>query len=169
MELLERGNYLDDLAARYEEVEQGSGHTIFLMGEAGIGKTSLVNHFIKRIGTTAVIYSGACDSLFTPRPLGPLFDIAGQIGADFIDLLKNEKDRSVVFAALVQKLSIREKPVVLVFEDIHWADEATIDLIKFLARRIHRHSCYSSWPIAMMKSMHGIHWPLWKSSIVMIH
>lgn len=141
MELLERGKYLDDLANHFKRVEQGSGHTIFLMGEAGIGKTSLVNHFLKKIGGNAVVYSGACDSLFTPRPLGPLFDIAGQIGPDFLELLKNEKDRSLIFAALVQKLSAHEKTIVLVFEDIHWADEATIDLIKFLARRIYRHAC----------------------------
>jgi DNA-binding CsgD family transcriptional regulator len=141
MELLERGNYVDDLAAHYRQVQGGSGHTVFLMGEAGIGKTSLVDYFIKKIDNTAVIYAGACDSLFTPRPLGPLFDIAPKVGPAFIELLRNEKDRSLIFAALVQKLSATGKPVVLVFEDIHWADEATIDLIKFLARRIYHHSC----------------------------
>jgi DNA-binding CsgD family transcriptional regulator len=141
MELLERDDYLDNLSEHYCRVENGNGHTVFLTGEAGIGKTSLVNHFIKRIENSAFVYSGACDSLFTPRPLGPLFDIADQIGPSFSELLKNEKDRSAVFAALVQKLSISEKPIVLIFEDIHWADEATLDLIKFLARRIYRHKC----------------------------
>ena len=141
MELLERNDYLDNLSEHYRRVEKGNGHTIFLMGEAGIGKTSLVNHFIKRIENSAFVYSGACDSLFTPRPLGPLFDIADQMGPNFSELLRNEKDRSAVFAALVQKLSISEKPIVLIFEDIHWADEATLDLIKFLARRIYRHKC----------------------------
>lgn len=141
MELLERDGYLGELADYYQQVENGSGHTLFLMGEAGIGKTSLVNHFLKRIDKIAVIYSGACDSLFTPRPLGPLFDVAAQIGPDFVDLLRNEKDRSLIFAGLVQRLATDEKPVVLVFEDIHWADEATFDLIKFLARRINRFKC----------------------------
>jgi DNA-binding CsgD family transcriptional regulator len=141
MHLLERGSYLDDLAAHYHQVEKGSGHTIFLIGEAGIGKTSLVNHFAQTIESTADIYSGACDSLFTPRPLGPLLDIADQIGQDFSELLRSEKDRSLIFAALIQKLASMERPVVMIFEDIHWADEATIDLIKFLARRIHRYKC----------------------------
>jgi DNA-binding CsgD family transcriptional regulator/tetratricopeptide (TPR) repeat protein len=140
MELLERDDYLNSLAAYYRHAENGNGHTLFLTGEAGIGKTTLVNHFIKTIEHTACVFAGACDSLFTPRPLGPLFDVATQID-DFIDLLKNEKDRSLIFAALVQRLSSSAKPVVLIFEDIHWADEATLDLIKFLARRVYRHKC----------------------------
>ena len=141
MELLERGRYLEDLAGHFQRVEAGVGHTVFLMGEAGIGKTSLVNYFLKNTESAAVVYAGACDSLFTPRPLGPLFDIAGQIGEDFVELIKNEKDRSQIFSTLVQKLSASVKPVVLVFEDIHWADEATLDLIKFLARRVYRYKC----------------------------
>jgi len=141
MELLEREKYLNDLTEYYRQIESGSGHAIFLMGEAGVGKTSLVNHFLKKIESKSLIYSGACDSLFTPRPLGPLFDIAEQFEQEFMDLLRNEKDRSIIFGALIRKLSASPKPVVLVFEDIHWADEATIDLIKFLARRIHQYKC----------------------------
>ena len=141
MELLEREKYLNDLTEHYHQMESGSGHSIFLMGEAGVGKTSLVNHFVKKIESKSLIYSGACDSLFTPRPLGPLFDIAEQFDQDFIDLLRNEKDRSIIFGALIRKLSASTKPVILLFEDIHWADEATIDLIKFLARRIHQYKC----------------------------
>ena len=56
-------------------------------------------------------------------------------------MLRNEKDRSIIFGALIRKLSASTKPVILIFEDIHWADEATIDLIKFLARRIHQYKC----------------------------
>jgi len=141
MELLERSSYLNNLSDYYREVEKGCGHTVFLTGEAGVGKTSLVNHFIRRIGGKAITYTGACDSLFTPRPLGPLFDIAGQMDTELAALLKNEKDRSHIFAALLERLSFSAKPVILVFEDIHWADEATIDLIKFLARRIAHYRC----------------------------
>src|SRR5688500_8296208 len=105
MELLERDKYLDDLSEYYQLVSDGIGHAVFLTGEAGIGKTSLVNQFTKKIDLQSIILSGACDSLFTPRPLGPLFDIARQIGQDFNNLLKIEKDRSVIFAALVEHLS----------------------------------------------------------------
>ena len=141
MELLEREKYLNDLTEYYHQMERGHGHSIFLMGEAGIGKTSLVNHFLKKVDSKSLIYAGACDSLFTPRPLGPLFDIAEQFDHDFTDLLRNEKDRSIIFGALIRRLSASTKSVILLFEDIHWADEATIDLIKFLARRIHQYKC----------------------------
>lgn len=140
MGLVERTTYLNVLTDHYRNLTKNGGHTVFLMGEAGIGKTSLVSHFIKEINT-AHVYTGACDSLFTPRPLGPLYDIAGQTGGDFLSVLKTEKDRSIIFAAFLQQLATSVAPLVLVIEDIHWADEASVDFIKFLARRITRFQC----------------------------
>jgi DNA-binding CsgD family transcriptional regulator len=141
MELIERTEQLASLKARFEQLESGRGHTVFLMGEAGTGKTSLVNQFIADAGSSVLTFIGACDSLFTPRPLGPLYDIADQIGSDFLTTLKNEKDRGLIFASLLQRLSEPSKPIIMVFEDIHWADEATLDLVKFLTRRINRQKC----------------------------
>jgi DNA-binding CsgD family transcriptional regulator/tetratricopeptide (TPR) repeat protein len=141
MELIERTEQLSVLNDRFQELKSGQGHSVFLIGEAGAGKTSLVNEFVKNVENTVVTFIGVCDSLFTPRPLGPLYDIADQIGNDFFALLKDEKDRALIFASLLQKLSELSKPIILVFEDIHWADEATLDLIKFLTRRINRHKC----------------------------
>ena len=60
---------------------------------------------------------------------------------DFSLLLRKEKERSVIFTALFEKLTATTKPVLLIFEDVHWADEATIDLIKFLSRRIGKLRC----------------------------
>jgi len=141
MELIERDAYLDMLAEQYQHLVNGIGHTVFLGGEAGVGKTSLVNRFLDTIAGKAKIYTGACDSLFTPRPLGPLYDMAGQMDKSLLELLRSEKDRAHIFASFLQALSSPDAPVVLVFEDIHWADEATIDFIKFLARRIARIPC----------------------------
>jgi len=141
MELVERAAYLNALSEQYQRVVDGTGHTVFLGGEAGVGKTSLVNHFINHIPNKTAVYTGACDSLFTPRPLGPLYDIAAQMGQSLLDLLRHEKDRALIFTSFLQALSASDGPVVLVFEDIHWADEATIDFIKFLARRITRIRC----------------------------
>ncbi|HEX6225252.1 MAG TPA: AAA family ATPase, partial [Chryseolinea sp.] len=122
-------------------IEEGKGQAIFLTGEAGIGKTSLVNYWVDTKQNKALIYVGACDSLFTPRPLGPLFDIAPEMDQGLADLLMREKDRAVIFTSLIRQLAHSDKPVILVFEDIHWADEATLDLTKFLARRINRLHC----------------------------
>jgi DNA-binding CsgD family transcriptional regulator/tetratricopeptide (TPR) repeat protein/tRNA A37 threonylcarbamoyladenosine biosynthesis protein TsaE len=141
MELIERSTYLDALSNYYGQSKDGAGHTVFLTGEAGVGKTSLVTHFLASLDKNNRVYSGACDSLFTPRPLGPLYDMGGQIGIHFLDLLKNEKDRSIIFDAFLEALSSSALPKVLVIEDIHWADEATLDFIKFLTRRIIRFNC----------------------------
>lgn len=140
MKLVERADNLNTLQERFTNVDH-AGHTVFLMGEAGIGKTSLMTHFREAVGTRADAYVGGCDSLFTPHPLGPLHDIASQFDEAFATLLRHEKERSVIFGAFLDKLATASKPVLLVFEDIHWADEATIDLIKFLSRRITRLRC----------------------------
>jgi hypothetical protein len=79
---------------------------------------------------------GACDALYTPRPLAPLHDVARQSRGPLLAALASEAGRDVVFNAALDELE-REKSLV-VFEDIHWADEATLDLLKFLGRRIQR-------------------------------
>ncbi|HEX5169908.1 MAG TPA: AAA family ATPase [Cyclobacteriaceae bacterium] len=138
---MERAACMAALEDQYQQVQKGTGHAMFLLGEAGVGKTCVINALLKRIEGSAKIYTGACDSLFTPRPLGPLYDVASQVGSHFLSLLKTEKDRGLIFANLLRELSTQAMPVVLVFEDIHWADEATLDLIKFLTRRISRFKC----------------------------
>jgi hypothetical protein len=80
---------------------------------------------------------GACDPLSTPQPLGPLADIADSAGAQLQRLLVTAPaQRHELFRALLGWLTHSLEPVVLVFEDLHWADEATLDLLRFLGRRI---------------------------------
>jgi DNA-binding CsgD family transcriptional regulator len=141
MELLEREDYLVQLKKYFDQVEKGAGHTIFLIGEAGIGKTSLVNLFEREVKSKALFYLGACDSLFTPRPLGPLYDVSIHLGVHIAEMLRNEKNRALIFATILKQLTTSAIPSVLVFEDTHWADDATVDFIKYLARRINRARC----------------------------
>lgn len=142
MKLVERETNLEMILEKYCAASKGAGNTLFLAGEGGIGKTSLVNLFLEQVGKSSSVFVGNCDSLFTPRPLGPLFDIAAQIGGHFVSILKNEKDKSLIFTLLLQELLIKSSKVtVLVIEDIHWADEATVDLVKFMARRVQRFKC----------------------------
>ncbi len=79
---------------------------------------------------------GACDGLFTPRPLGPLFDIAAKLGGELLELCRADAPREELFSALLRQVSEPGALQVLVVEDIHWADEATIDLLRFLGRGI---------------------------------
>ena len=79
---------------------------------------------------------GACDGLFTPRPLGPLFDLADQLGGELLDLCRAGAPREQLFGALLRQVSEPGPLNVAVIEDVHWADEATIDLLRFLGRRV---------------------------------
>jgi len=141
MELIERDNFLSALDSGFREAAAGEGYSFFIIGEAGIGKTSLVKAFLKKIERESIQYIGACDSLFTPRPLGPLYDLAVQMNKTWINEIHSVSSRAELFSRFVQELTQKQKPVVIVFEDIHWADEATLDFVKFLARRISRLKC----------------------------
>lgn len=134
MELLERKQFLDELNIILNAVAAGNGRTVLITGEAGIGKTALIEQFVEE-HEAARILLGACDALFTPRPLGPLYDIARQLHGNLASLLEKEADRLQVFSAFLTELQ-DSAPTIVIFEDIHWADEATLDLIKFIGRRI---------------------------------
>lgn len=134
MKLLERESFLNQLELTLQEAVTGQGHVVLVSGEAGIGKTSLVDHFSRAHRDSIRILWGACDSLFTPRPLGPLHDIALQLEGELPALLHSDTNRLAIFSACL--VEMQRSPGIVVFEDIHWADEATLDLIKFLGRRI---------------------------------
>jgi DNA-binding CsgD family transcriptional regulator len=141
MELIERSGFLDSLQKQFDKTSTGEGHTIFISGEAGIGKTSLLKAFSRKQEKKCIIYQGACDALFTPRPLAPLFDIGWQIRTDFWSHYEVTEERPALFSRFIHELTNHDKMVILLFEDIHWADEATLDFIKFLSRRISRFRC----------------------------
>jgi DNA-binding CsgD family transcriptional regulator/tetratricopeptide (TPR) repeat protein len=136
-ELLERNHCLSALDTALRRTADGRGQIAIISGEAGIGKTSVVERFTERHRPGARLLWGECDALFTPRPLGPVYDIARQAPA-LRPLLDGEAGRQEVFSAVLDELATGPFPTILVIEDIHWADEVTLDLIKFLARRVHR-------------------------------
>ena len=137
MDLLERTEFFQQLQDTLAEVTQGHGRVVLVCGEAGIGKTSLVEQFVEAKKKQTRVLWGGCDALFTPRPLGPLYDIAQQIRGNLITLLQDEAPRAAIFSAVFDELQ-NSTSTLLVIEDVHWADEATLDLLKFLGRRINR-------------------------------
>ncbi|HXC71157.1 MAG TPA: AAA family ATPase, partial [Pyrinomonadaceae bacterium] len=137
MDLLERADSFQQLQDTLAEVIGGRGHIALVSGEAGIGKTSLVQQFADTGNNPVRVLWGGCDALFTPRPLGPLHDIALQIRGNLLTLLEEEASRATIFSAVYEELQ-RQPSTLLVFEDVHWADEATLDLLKFLGRRINK-------------------------------
>jgi DNA-binding CsgD family transcriptional regulator len=135
-ELLERASFLDELDALLVDADAGAGRLALIGGEAGIGKSVLVDAFCRDNKSGARVLTGACDALSTPRPLGPLVDIAREAGGELQRLLAAGAAREHIFGALLDELTRSAEPRLLLFEDIHWADEATFDLLRFLARRL---------------------------------
>ena len=136
MDLLERASQLQALDSDLAQAKAGQGCVTLVYGEAGIGKTALVEYFTRAHQNSDRVLWGTCDSLFTPRPLGPVYDIAMELDGELPALLNSNADRPAIFSACLVEL--QKRPTIVVFEDVHWADEATLDLIKFLGRRIQR-------------------------------
>src|SRR6476660_369344 len=136
MQLIEREGLLTFLQKQFNNVTEEEGHCIFISGEAGIGKTALVKAFCKQQQDNSNIYHGVCDALFTPRPLAPLYDILWQVNSNLWPASQTIEEFSELFSKFFYELSKQKEKSIIVFEDIHWADEATLDFIKFFARRI---------------------------------
>jgi DNA-binding CsgD family transcriptional regulator len=140
VELLERERDLAVLADALDQAAGGCGRIALVSGEAGIGKTSFVEGFIATHAQGVCVLKGNCDPLFTPTPLGPLYDIARQTNARLLAELENGPKRAALFSSLLEMLRASRAPTVVVIEDVHWADDATLDLLKFLGRRMARTS-----------------------------
>ncbi len=134
MMLLERERFLETLREALASARRGDGRLALVSGEAGVGKTSLVRAFCASVRDDARVLEGACEPLFTPRPLGPFSDVAAETGGALEDLVTHGARAHEVLRALLTEL--RARPTVLVLEDLHWADEATLDVLRLLGRRV---------------------------------
>jgi DNA-binding CsgD family transcriptional regulator len=134
--LLEREAELTLLRDALTRVAAGGGHTVVVSGEAGIGKTALVRSFLKEASAAARVFRCACEDLSIAEPLAPLRDLARESGWDLPEGRAGQGDRLSVFSGALEILARQDQATVVVVEDLHWADDVTIDFLKFLARRI---------------------------------
>ena len=129
--LIERGDFLASLEALLGEAQGGSGRLVFLGGEAGVGKTTLAAA-LNDAADTQVVRRGCCDNITMAQALGPLVDalpevaemIDGEAGVSRLRLFRHVRDM------------LSEPPTLLVLEDVHWADEATLEVLRFVGRRL---------------------------------
>ena len=135
LRLVERDEELAALADAFAGVTQRArGRLALVRGEAGIGKTALLTHFCASLGPGVRVLWAACDPLFTPRPLGPLLDVSRVTGGELEDDIERGAKPHDVAGALLRELEA-PAPTVLVLEDVQWADEATLDVLRLVARR----------------------------------
>ena len=134
--LLERADQMDALEGSMATVRDArEGRLVLIRGEAGAGKTAVVRAFCEQPGGPIRVLWGACEALFTPRALAPFVDIAEVTGGEFGTLVQGAAQPHEVLGALTREVATR-RPTALVLEDIHWADEATLDVLRLLGRRI---------------------------------
>ncbi len=139
--LLERQTQLEQLDGLLAEAGRGHGRVALLAGEAGAGKTSLVEAFIGRIagraGHSVRILRSACEDLSIPDPLGPLYDLARDAQWALPQAIDDRQgQRLPLFSDALAVFETKAQPSLLVIEDLHWADDATLDFVRFIGRRI---------------------------------
>jgi DNA-binding CsgD family transcriptional regulator/tetratricopeptide (TPR) repeat protein len=130
---LERDEQLAWLRASVNVARSGTGRLVLVTGEAGVGKTALVES-LADADRDLRLWSGSCEQLFTARPLGPFADIAPKAGGQLAEVVGRGAPVHEVLPVLLDEL--RSCPTLMVIEDVHWADEATLDVVSLLARRM---------------------------------
>ena len=132
--LLERDDVLAELLEAYDGAVARSGRLVLVAGEAGIGKTALVRRLCDELPGSASPLRGGCDPLLTPRPLGPFLELAVSAPPRLAEAIRAGGGAHDVATALLG--ADDGAPLIVVVEDVHWADEATLDVLRVLGRRI---------------------------------
>jgi DNA-binding CsgD family transcriptional regulator/tetratricopeptide (TPR) repeat protein len=130
--LLERDDVLERLDGLIAEASWRRGRLVLLRGEAGSGKTSVVEAFTS--GRESRVLWGMCDPVVPPRPLAPVFDIAEQVGG-VLQAALSDPDRHRIVSAFLAVLRADPGPWIAVLEDVQWADEATLEVLRVVGRR----------------------------------
>lgn len=136
MELVEREKELSELSTLLDRARRGQGIVVAVLGEAGIGKSSLVRAFLNGAGTDIRALSGFCDDLGIAEPLSVLRDLARETGVDLPESLSDSNERLSAFSEVLQRAIAQSMPTVIFVEDVHWADDATVDFLRYLTRRV---------------------------------
>ncbi len=160
--LIGRAADLRELDALYAQVVAGEPRAVVVAGEAGIGKSRLLAEFTARSADSARVLRGQCVDLGEVAPpyapiTAVLRELVAQVGTDrvleaagpgwdTIGVLLPELGDHVTGGASENRLHegvalllehfARESPVILVIEDLHWADEATLTVLRFLLRAV---------------------------------
>lgn len=139
--LLERDDIVAQLDGLAGQALDGHGCVVFVVGEAGIGKTSVLRAIAERLGERLgerpagrlrLLWS-ACEDLSTAEALTLLRDLT-VVDGDALDRATDKGSRLTLFGDTLARLAT--VPTVLLIEDLHWADDGSIDFIRYIGRRV---------------------------------
>jgi ATP/maltotriose-dependent transcriptional regulator MalT len=134
--LLGRDAVVERLLGAAASTAAGQSSVAVVRGEAGIGKSSLIQVFLSRLGTDVRTLCGRCDELLDAPALGPLKEaFSGTDGR--LEQALSAGNAELAPSALLADLATGQ-PTVLLLEDLHWADDASLDAIRYLVRRLDR-------------------------------
>jgi DNA-binding CsgD family transcriptional regulator len=134
--LLERDEELGRLEQNLRAVlADRSGAAVFVGGEAGVGKTALLRELSSRSDSEVRHLWAGCEPLLAARPLGPFSDLAEELGDELGELVEGKGTPHDVATGLLEQVWA-SKPTLLVLEDLHWADEGTLDVLRLLVPRM---------------------------------
>lgn len=136
--LVGREEEMDLLSRAWEQAKEGHGQVALLSGEAGIGKSRLIQILRQRAGADGELVELRGSSLHVQTALHPLMEhLREKLGwseAEVQERLLAGSSRETVPEALASWLvaPARERPVLLVWEDVHWLDSASLEILKRL-------------------------------------
>jgi DNA-binding SARP family transcriptional activator/tetratricopeptide (TPR) repeat protein len=148
------------VAAFERAVRDGAGHRLTVLGDAGIGKSRLGREVVAALGSRARILTGRCPAYGDGVTFWPLREVvleeAGGARVDSLaELLSGEADGERIAAQIAAAIGLTQEPtrpdelfpairrifeavadrqpLVVVLEDVHWAEATFLDLIEYLA------------------------------------
>lgn len=135
--LFERDAVLARLAGRIAALEREGGAVVLLVGEAGVGKTRLVQQLRQRAALRTEWLMCSCEPLLAPPPLAPLVDLLPALPPSLAAAVQTARLTPEVQAGFAARLLAPPGARVLVVDDAQWADGATLELLRHLGRRCH--------------------------------
>lgn len=138
MQILEREDQLAKLTASFDLSLRGQGRCVLISGEAGAGKTTLIQRFVAALPSNIVRLVAGCEALFSPRPLGPLADLSDELPPTLSHAMREGRIYNGLYPEFLAYLGRVPTPKVIAIEDLHWADASTLDLVRYVGRRLDR-------------------------------
>ena len=135
-QLLDRDQELEDLSGALARAISKRGTAALITGEAGIGKTTLLKFFLANLNPSISVYRGACEDLSIAEPIGPVRDLIRDAGSELSHDPVAEDSLLSLFANVLETCAENPNGNVVVIEDFHWADDATVDFVRYMSRRI---------------------------------